>query len=654
MISSSILLKKTIVTLLVLILAEIVIFYFYILPFNQNYNFSLVEKQGKEALAKIYQIVDIYHSELESFKKDSLEHLKEDAEQIVDFSANTIREYINISKSGILSEAEAKSRAFQYFQDFRYEKENYIWIIDGDYVAKVHPDKDSLKDGKEVKDIKGNSVVANMVDIAKRDGEGYYQYYWKNFNSSQIERKISYFKYIPEWDLVIGTGVYLDDRNSQIVEREKELTEKIQTVLEKTKIGDTGYIYIFNREHEMLFHPNRYLIGKDFKNYPNPNTPYTMAESLQKAGESASKTLYYLWDRPDDTGNFIYQKVSWVEHYKPLHWYIGSSAYLSELQKGGNTLKEILIWNSIIILFLILFFVVYISKTVIFPINYLATLSDEVKRGNYNIRSNISSKDEIGMLSSSFNAMVISIGENIETQKRMGEAKISAVSEIVGMIAHQWRQPLTSISNYIYDILETYEYDELSKEYLEKRYESVNSTVQMMSKTIDKFRYFFKPDKEKTEFSICETLLEAIDLEKNIFQEKGIRVFINGAETLHFSCYGKMLINGYKYEFQETLLILLNNAIEALKSVEDKRVWIEAKEENEICILSIKDSGNGVPEELKDKIFQPYFTTKHESFGTGIGLYMAKMIVEVNMDGKLYLEDNSKFVLEIEKSEIYT
>jgi C4-dicarboxylate-specific signal transduction histidine kinase len=166
-----------------------------------------------------------------------------------------------------------------------------------------------------------------------------------------------------------------------------------------------------------------------------------------------------------------------------------------------------------------------------------------------------------------------------------------------------------------------------------------------MSETIEDFMNYYKPDKEKAFFSLREAIDKALDI-VNFSLSKNSKVKVNVNADVSLQGYGLM------NEFVHVLVTILSNIRDIIieKSLEDVEIKIELWQEQGRIFLIINDNCGGIKEELLGKIFDPYFTTKHQSMGTGLGLYIAKMIVEDNMGGRLYaLNENggAKFVIEL-------
>ena len=235
------------------------------------------------------------------------------------------------------------------------------------------------------------------------------------------------------------------------------------------------------------------------------------------------------------------------------------------------------------------------------------------------------------------------------------QSKMAALGEMLSAIAHQWRQPLNSVGLNVQDTLEAYEDDELDKEYLKKFVDGTMRQIQYMSTTIDNFRTFFKPTKTKTKFSLNKTLYETL----NILSAQMKHSFINVAfKEPAEDCF----VNGYPDELKQVLLNLFSNSKDAILEKRDKKltgqddgkVTISVSFALEKVLIEIHDNGIGIPEDILEDIFNPYYTTKEQGKGTGIGLYMSKMIIEEHMQGRLFCEatkEGATFFIELSREE---
>ncbi len=220
--------------------------------------------------------------------------------------------------------------------------------------------------------------------------------------------------------------------------------------------------------------------------------------------------------------------------------------------------------------------------------------------------------------------------------------KMASMGEMIGAIAHQWRQPLTAISTSIqnlkYDFKDGHLLDEtFIKEYIAKN----KKTIKFMSKTIDDFRSFFRVDKEKVDFNIKETTQSVVDMQLAQLKYHNILLTIDGDEFIY---------SGFQSEYQQVILNIINNAKDALIENNIENPIIDIKLEKNI--ITIQDNAGGIPNDIINRIFEPYFTTKEQGKGTGMGLYMSKMIIDGNMGGELTVINNNigaKFTIDFNK-----
>ncbi len=290
------------------------------------------------------------------------------------------------------------------------------------------------------------------------------------------------------------------------------------------------------------------------------------------------------------------------------------------------------------------------------PLLRLSFAAKRIGEGEKNIKIEPESDDEVGELAVSLRDMLenlkkttasrdeleLEIKKRIQMQEELkkqdeiliAQSKQAAMGEMIGMIAHQWRQPISIIAMIVNNIQIDMELGELKEEDIKKCSQEIISETMYLSQTIDDFRNFFKPDKEKE-------LIEVQELFENVLKIIG-KSFESNKIELIFSKDLDVKINTYANELTQVFLNILNNAKDALEEscVKDKKVSVSAYMEEGFITFKFCDNGENIKEELKDKIFEPYFSTKKEKNGTGIGLYMCKMIVEKHMLGKIWTENN--------------
>ena len=209
------------------------------------------------------------------------------------------------------------------------------------------------------------------------------------------------------------------------------------------------------------------------------------------------------------------------------------------------------------------------------------------------------------------------------------QSRQAVMGEMISNIAHQWRQPLNTLGLLAQELEVMYRLGNVNSDYIHANVKKTMEILLYMSKTIDDFRFFFRPAKEKVPFRVLEVVEKTLSLLQGSFEALRIRTTIEPLDDLH--------VFGYPNEFSQVLLNILINAKDAVvaRGIAEPLVSIALKREAEMAVLTVTDNAGGIPELIMDKIFEPYFTTKGPEQGTGVGLFMCKTIIEKNMNGTL-------------------
>jgi signal transduction histidine kinase len=221
-------------------------------------------------------------------------------------------------------------------------------------------------------------------------------------------------------------------------------------------------------------------------------------------------------------------------------------------------------------------------------------------------------------------------------QQLIQQSRYAALGEMIGNIAHQWRQPLSAISTTASASKVEVSIDIASKEDIIKSYDNILHYVQFLNQTIEDFRGFFRKDLVQEEFNIIDSIHNTLKIVNASFKDNEIKIIT------HFK-HAPLLTKGSSSELSQVFINILNNAKDIMleKEIQDKKISIVASIENGYNVVYIIDNGGGIPSHLIQKVFDPYFTTKHQSQGTGIGLYMSKEIIEKKYNGFLSVENKT-------------
>ena len=221
------------------------------------------------------------------------------------------------------------------------------------------------------------------------------------------------------------------------------------------------------------------------------------------------------------------------------------------------------------------------------------------------------------------------------------QSRLAAMGEMIGNIAHQWRQPLNNLNLILSNLEDIYIYDERDEEYFIGSINRGKMLTKQMSNTIDDFRYFFDPKDEISEFYIINCVKLTLDILADKIKQKDINIILDNIAFI--------TVYGHENQYSQAVFSIINNSIDALSenNIEKRKVIISIYEEDKMGVCEISDNAGGVKKEIIDKIFNPYFTTKDNREGSGLGLYMTKTIIK-NMEGKIdYYNSEDGFTIKL-------
>ncbi|QKF67639.1 Cache sensor-containing signal transduction histidine kinase [Arcobacter venerupis] len=543
-----------------------------------------------------------------------IEHLQKSTEQELKKNVKTRVYEAHAIATGIYNkykDTKSKEEIFQLikvaFNDIRFnDGRGYYFMDDVNGVKLSHPIDTSIEGNNFLNytDVKGYKLFETIVKTIKDKTERFDEYYWYKPNSNkEIGKKISFYKYFEPLNIAIGSGEYFDDFERNI---QKQALEYINLI----KFDKAGYIFIIDKNKEYLNHFSKNLVGLNIDKMPNDVKEITL--KLWQIGKSGDGYYTYI-QNSKPYSNEAAKKTSYVKGYKDWNWVIGSGFYeddifqeILETKKRLDEKYENYIKNILIIGFVLIIMLLIISKYV--------SIYLENKFKEYKIELNKQ--------------------QTILHQ----QSKMAAMGEMIANIAHQWRQPLSTITTASTGMVLQKEMGVLTDEFFFEASRKINSSAQHLSKTIDDFRNFFSPNKVKSKVYIGTLFETTLDLISAQFNAKDIKI-IENIENIELITYENELV--------QALINILNNARDELIKLPnefEKLIFIDVlKSDKDTILIYIKDNAGGIEDENIDKIFEPYFSTKHKSQGTGIGLYMTEEIITKHLDGQIFVK-NKEFM----------
>jgi len=431
-----------------------------------------------------------------------------------------------------------------------------------------------------------------------------------------------------------GQAFLVDEKGSILA-----MPEGIETLFDLKELSSHSYEQTIK---ENTYKPDRYNIIK------NDNIPASLKnifEDKTHIQEIDLKENKYILSQEiiPETGWRLFFVIDENAVFQPVY-----ELYTTGLWLGLGAIV-------FLILFYIPFFVYLLRKanktaeTITSPLTYLVEASTRMSNDIHSFKTRIESVGvrEMDELSVNFNQMTEELQklyqqmddkinktvDDLRTKDHLliKQSRQAAMGEMIGNIAHQWRQPLNSIGVIIQNLEDAYEFGEMTEQYLKNNIAQIMNMLQYMSQTIDDFRNFFKPNKEKELFKVLDILQNTVTLVKSEFDSEHIAIQVDNTNN--------PVLKGYPNELSQVMLNLLINTKDVVKerALKQAKISISIEINEQLCSISIEDDAGGIPSEIIDHIFEPYFTTK--DMGTGLGLYMSQMIIEKNMKGTIHAEN---------------
>jgi len=406
--------------------------------------------------------------------------------------------------------------------------------------------------------------------------------------------------------------------------------------IESIRYGHNGYIWIHDTDYYLRAHPFR---PKSINTLDVNLTDAMGTHITQKFVDETLKHpegvfIEYYWKKPHAAKSS--RKIGFFRLYPRYGWVIGTGLYVDDIEQAIAKKKQEL--ERRVEKYIRL--VVWIALAVIMIIGLLSLIiSRKITSVFARYRQRVTRKEQLleEMNRNLENRIDDALAEAQEKERALlHQSRLARVGVMLSMIAHQWRQPLSEISAILMELETAAKFGKANPKTIGEAVGDANRLTQFMSHTIDDFRNFFKPDKVKTEFDVVHARDEAIHLANAAIRNAHITLIRNTATGI--------TVLGYEREFSQVILNLLTNAKDILvqRQISEPEITISIRKEKEGVTVSVEDNGGGIEAEEIERIFEPYYTTKSSTKGTGLGLYISKMIIENNMGGELTVTNTSR------------
>ncbi len=592
---------------------------------------KLIYEEKTKLSQKLNSISD--YIDYKNFRNNEI--LENRIKKRVDLAYNIISNKYN-KDTGIIKQDKIKEELIYILKEIKFDSNGYFFLkeIKEDKIfARIYPTYPLYenKDILTIKDEGHKNFLNKCKELLKDKKAGFISYNLKKLNFSNNLEKISYVKKFEPFNWVIGYGEYLTDIDN-------EIKQNVINRLNSINFEDNNLIYTID------FNKN-IIQGYVDKNYSYKDLYSFIDKSIKN--KEFGKTNFY-WTKN-------YEKLFAYKFIKEWNWIVITSINLKSLE---DTLIDILgskqqeedkfIKESIKIAFMVIIFgtllTFLISKKIESIFNSYKNSIESQKNALKNINATLEHKvkEKTKELKEFNKKLKDKIKEEVyknreKDQILYNQSKMAAMGEMIENIAHQWRQPLSTISTASSGISLKIDFGMYNEEEIKNDLKSIVDTTLYLSQTIEDFRNFFIENKHKERFNLVDSIKKDINIINSSFKNNHIELITSLEDITMF---------GIQNELTQAILNILTNAkdvlIEKINHLEERRiVKIQTKAVNDFAYIYIQDNGKGIKKEIIDKIFEPYFTTKHKSQGTGIGLYMTREIIIKHMQGEIKVENRS-------------
>ncbi|MCX7017788.1 MAG: cache domain-containing protein [bacterium] len=408
----------------------------------REYVIDTSQKFALTTLDLVMLDIENEYNSITAHEEYAIQRYKDQLVSVTSITLSQIDAFCHLSQLGALSEDEAKYMATDMVSGLRYQNNDYFFIYDMDGVTVAHPDSTLIgMNRSDFHDIKGNPAVQNIKNLASTGHSGFLNIWYTRLNQTEPGEKLCYITLYPEWQWIVGTGVYIDDINSDTRHRYDDALMDLKETFSKTRLGRTGYVFMFNGSGGILIHPHLPdLVSSSPANLPCGER--RLREFIEAASHP-DKPITYISDKADNPGQSPRLVQSYIRRFPALDWYVATSYDWDEMEQPA---KQILMQQGALVSAISLFSILLallIIRRVTRPLKLLTRYTNELSEKEFHEFPDVERqimtlgralKDEIGMLARAFAHMLQSLKQSIEELRETTASKEKIESEL--RIAH--------------------------------------------------------------------------------------------------------------------------------------------------------------------------------------------------------------------------
>ena len=569
-------------------------------------------------------LLNSHYQQFQVYKQDKARNLNNELATLTALSYNLVAAEQNLLAQGRIDVKTAKQEARQALKKINVGEGGYIYAMTTDGVLQAH----IAREGENIfdeRDENGRYFIREMCAAARAGKPGetlFITYPWRNavLGDTKPRKKVVAYKYFREWDWIIASGSYPDEAAGDTT-FERQSFEKLKESIRAKKVGTSGYIFCMDSKGTFTIHPDSE--GKNLietKDYDGNSFIRDMC--INKSG-----WIRYPWKNSTDTEARM--KIVRYEYFAPWDWIVAVGSYEDEFYQEAHKIKAHILFIMTLLILIVgaaaTLLVIRASTIFTLPITHMMSVIKQVKRGNMDERMAVNGEDELAEMASAFNRMTDIIQRNKAIESNLAhQGKMASLGVLSSGVAHEINNPLGVILGYAGYLESKMAEDDPNYQYI---HEIKRESKRCKKIVQDLLSYARTPRPTFEPTDLSDLLHQIVDFSANHTDMRGI--------TIHTAlASGLPLVELDGDQMRQVAINLILNAGGAMPDGGTLTVGTEAVDDTHVCI-TFSDSGNGIPEESLEKIFEPFYTTKAR--GTGLGLAITRQIIEQH-HGEIHIE----------------
>ena len=593
---------------------------------NEMEDKFIIEKKSqiKSEVSRVYNYIQEERTQTVSQIKKNIKARTNEAYSIIESI------YTNNPNSTPL---EIKKRVINALRDIRFnDGRGYFFLYKTNGQVLMLPTLPHLEEKNlwDSQDVKGAYIIRQVSAIATEKGEGFLTWWYNKPTTHDVEKsfeKIGYVKHFKPYNWFVGTGEYVEDF-------EADLKTQLLRHIKNISFNNDGYIFVFDSQGNFLSHYIDEYIGKNATDFLDTDS-ISVSKNIIKVARSGEGYISYAGAMQPSTG-LPTEKMSFVKGYKDWGWAIGAGIYLNELNETIKFKQEELIKENKQQRYQIILF----GLLICIPVFILSILlSNKIRSRFEDYKLNVELKsNELTRLNKNLETTVIQRTKKLEDtiadlkdmqEKLVESEKMAGMIGLVSGVAHEMNTPfgvvitaLSQTEDNISKFLELLKEKKLTKKTLDKfeqssllSFEVINRNMEKAVNLIDSFKSLSPqmPKEDIHTFSLHEPIQYVVLANKELLEKGNINITLNINEDIQITSYSHMISDVFHQLIQ-------NSIIHAFENSDNNKISISTTQTKKFIIIKYQDNGQGIPVENKEKIFEPFYTTKRNTNCTGLGM----------------------------------